>query len=75
MNAPAMIDATLHNTAIEQEALGAVLINNSALETIEREISAADFFEPLHGEIFEAFQRVVPSHLLLSPVANSKGAA
>jgi replicative DNA helicase len=63
MNALARIDdAVLHNIALEQEALGTVLVYNSTLEIIEREVSAADFFEPLHSEIFEAFARVRDAH-------------
>ncbi len=68
MNAPANIDhAALHNIEIEQGALGAVLIYNPALEIIEREVSASDFFEPLHSEIFEAFMRVRDQHGTITP--------
>ena len=68
MNAAARIDdAVLHNVALEQEALGTVLIHNSALEIIEREVSAADFFEPLHSEIFEAFGRARDAHGTITP--------
>jgi replicative DNA helicase len=68
MNALARIDdAVLHNIALEQEALGTVLVHNSALEIIEREVSAADFFEPLHSEIFEAFGRSRDAHGTITP--------
>ena len=68
MNAPANIDsATLHSIELEQEILGAVLVTNSALEIIEREVSAGDFFEPLHSEIFEAFGRVRDAHGTIKP--------
>jgi replicative DNA helicase len=68
MNAPANIDyAALHNIALEQGALGAVLMNNSALEIIEREVSAGDFFEPLHSEIFEAFASARDAHGIIKP--------
>jgi replicative DNA helicase len=69
MNALVKIDsADLHNIEVEQEALGAVLVHAQALEIIEREISAGDFFEPLHSEIFEAFQRVRDAHGIIKPV-------
>ena len=56
MNALAKVDhPSLCSIDLEQEVLGAALITNSALDVIEREISAADFFEPLNSEIFEAF--------------------
>jgi replicative DNA helicase len=65
---PANIDsADLHNIAVEQEALGAVLVHNQALEIIEREISAVDFFEPVHSEIFEAFQHIRDAHGIIKP--------
>jgi replicative DNA helicase len=68
MNSPANIDnADFHNIEVEQEALGAVLVHNPALEVIEREISAGDFFEPVHSEIFEAFQRVRDAHGIIKP--------
>jgi replicative DNA helicase len=68
MNALVKIDsADLHNIEVEQEALGAVLVHAQALEIIEREISAGDFFEPLHSEIFEAFQRVRDAHGIIKP--------
>jgi replicative DNA helicase len=63
MNAPANIDsATLHSIELEQEILGAVLVTNSALEIIEREVSAEDFSEPLHGQLFETFANVRDMH-------------
>ena len=68
MNALVRIDdAVLHNIALEQEALGTVLVYNSALEIIEREVSAGDFFEPLHSEIFEAFGHVRDAHGTITP--------
>jgi DnaB helicase-like protein len=57
MNAPANIDhSALCSIELEQEILGAVLVTNSALEIIEREVSAEDFSEPLHGQLFETLE-------------------
>jgi replicative DNA helicase len=68
MNAPANIDsATLHNIALEQEILGAVIVNNHAFEVIESKVTAADFFEPLHSEIFDAICKVYASHGVVTP--------
>jgi replicative DNA helicase len=67
MNAPANINADLGNTAIEQELLGAVLITNSAFDVIERLVSAEDFYEPLNGQLFEAFARVHDAHGVITP--------
>jgi hypothetical protein len=68
MNAPGNIDhASICSIELEQEVLGAVLVYGAALEIIEREIYAGDFFEPLHSEIFEAFQRVRDAHGTITP--------
>jgi replicative DNA helicase len=68
MNAPANIDhAALCDTDLEEEILGAVLINNFALETIEREVSAEDFSEPLLSDIFEKIVSVYHEHGTVSP--------
>jgi replicative DNA helicase len=63
MNAPANIDsATFHNIEIEQELLGAALINSSVFDVIENKLTASDFFEPLHSEIFDAVAKVRATH-------------
>jgi replicative DNA helicase len=67
MNAPANINADLGNVAIEQELLGAALIKNSAFDVIERLVSAEDFYEPLNGQLFEAFARVHDAHGVITP--------
>jgi replicative DNA helicase len=67
MNAPANINADLGNVAIEQELLGSVLITNSAFDVIDRLVSAEDFYEPLNGQLFEAFARVHDAHGVITP--------
>jgi hypothetical protein len=68
MNAPANIDsATLHSIELEQEILGAVLVNNSVFDVIESKLTASDFFEPLHSEIFDAIAKVRASHGVVTP--------
>jgi replicative DNA helicase len=77
MNAPANIDhAAVSSIELEQEILGAVLVTNSALEIIEREVSAEDFSEPLHGQLFETFASVRDMHGVITPslVTASMGA-
>ena len=67
MNARANInDAALCNIQLEQEVLGAALINPS-FEVIERAVSASDFSEPLHAQIFETFAAVHASHGVITP--------
>jgi replicative DNA helicase len=68
MNAPANIDsATLHSIELEQAILGAVLVNNSVFDVIENKLTASDFFEPLHCEIFDAIAKVRASHGVVTP--------
>jgi replicative DNA helicase len=68
MNAPANIDgATLHSIELEQAVLGAVLVNNSVFDVIESKLTASDFFEPLHSEIFDAIAKVRASHGVVTP--------
>ena len=67
MNAHANInDAALCNIQLEQEVLGAALIRPS-LEVIERAVSASDFSEPLHSQLFETFAAVHASHGVITP--------
>jgi replicative DNA helicase len=68
MNAHVNIDsATLHSIDLEQEILGAVIINNHVFEVIESKLTAADFFEPLHAEIFDAISTVHALHGVITP--------
>ena len=68
MNAPANIDsAALHNIELEQEILGAVLLNGNVYDVIESKLVASDFFEPLHSEIFEALGKIRAAHGVLTP--------
>ena len=68
MNAPANIDnAALSSFVLEQEVLGAVLINNQALEAIERVINADDFSEPLHADLYDMFLSIREAHGIITP--------
>jgi replicative DNA helicase len=68
MNAPANINsATLHSIELEQEILGAVLLKNSVFDVIENKLTASDFFEPLHSQIFDAIANLRASHGSVTP--------
>ena len=60
MNAPANISA-LCCLDLEQELLGCALINQS-FDAIERLVSAGDFYEPLHSQLFETIASVYAAH-------------
>ena len=63
-------DETRLPANIEAEAafLGACLIDNRVLEDLPVQLTAAHFFEPLHGRIFEKLQDVTGRNLLANPV-------
>ena len=42
-----------HNIEVEQELLGAILINNEAFYRVSDFLEPKHFFEPLHQRIFE----------------------
>jgi replicative DNA helicase len=68
MNALVKIDdAALGSIELEQEVLGAALLKNSAFEVIERAVSADDFSEPLHSQLFETFANIHASHGIITP--------
>ena len=57
-----------HNIEAEQALLGALMLDNSLCEDIMMLLRREHFFEPLHGEIYEAILRMVDHNLLASPV-------
>jgi replicative DNA helicase len=57
-----------HNIRAEQVILGAILLNNSALEGVSELLSGDDFFDPLHRKIYEISVRLIEKGLLASPV-------
>lgn len=59
--APCNIDA-------EQALLGALLVNNMALQHIGDQLKAEHFYEPLHCRIFEAIQKFHDKGLIANPV-------
>jgi replicative DNA helicase len=57
-----------HSIDAEQALLGAILIDNGVLETIEGLVEAADFFDPLHHALFDEIAATVARGHLASPV-------
>lgn len=58
MNAhiPILDRAALCDLDIEQALLGALLNSNAAVDVVEPLVMAADFFEPLHGQIYQTIE-------------------
>ncbi|WP_216476152.1 replicative DNA helicase [Candidatus Hepatobacter penaei] len=57
-----------HNLEVEQALLGALLHDNGLLEQVDAFLTAQDFFDPLHGRIFDAIHTFVQKGSLASPV-------
>jgi replicative DNA helicase len=57
-----------HNIEAEQALLGAILLNNDALDQLGDKFSADHFHEPLHGRIFAAIQSEVLGGMRVTPV-------
>jgi replicative DNA helicase len=56
------------NIEAEQSFLGALLVNNDALQFIGDQLHAEHFYEPLHARIFEAIQKFNAKGLVANPV-------
>lgn len=57
-----------HNIDAEQALLGAILINNRALENVSELIDSEDFYDPLHARIYETVARLIAAGQLSTPV-------
>lgn len=66
---PVRVDLlSLCNLDAEQALLGALMINNRAIDTAMDILTAADFSEPLHGRIYQAILGKHVSGAVASPV-------
>jgi replicative DNA helicase len=52
----------------EQQVLGALLLDNETYHTVSGQIEAGDFFEPLHGRIFDCIAARVDAGSVASPI-------
>ncbi len=62
------VRAQPHNLDLEQALLGALLINNSALERVAGFLAPEQFYHPVHGRIFDAIQRLVERGQIADPI-------
>ncbi len=56
------------NIEAEQALLGALLVNNEALQYIGDQLHSDHFYEPLHARIFEAIQKFSDKGLIANPI-------
>ncbi len=57
-----------HNIDAEQALLGAILVNNEALDRVTGFLSTSHFFDPLHGQIFETTSKLIQSGKQATPI-------
>ena len=56
-----------HNIEVEQQLLGAILINNAAFYSVADIVEPDDFYEPIHAGIYSVIRSLVKT----AKVANS----
>ncbi|VAV94807.1 Replicative DNA helicase (DnaB) [hydrothermal vent metagenome] len=59
---------TPHNLEAEQALLGAILVNNDALEKVQDFLTEDHFINPAHGKIYQASSKLIEKGLIASPV-------
>ncbi len=57
-----------HNLEAEQALLGAILVNNEALDRVSGFLSPDHFFDPLHGRIFETLATLIHAGKTATPI-------
>lgn len=57
-----------HNEEAEQALLGAILLNNSALEQVGDFLRPEHFYYPVHGEIYRAIQTLLDRNQVADPI-------
>ncbi len=57
-----------HNVEAEQALLGAIMVNNEAFPRVSAIIDAGDFYEPMHGEIFDIMGHLLGSGRVATPI-------
>ena len=57
-----------HNIEAEQALLGAILVNNEALDRVSNFLKPDHFFDPLHGRIFETAAKLIMGGKRATPI-------
>jgi replicative DNA helicase len=57
-----------HNLEAEQALLGAILVNNEAMDRVSGFLKADHFFNPLHGQIFEHASKLIRGGKRATPI-------
>ena len=67
-NEPLTFRQAPHNLEAEQALLGAILVNNEALDRVSGFLSPDHFFDPLHGRIFETLATLIHAGKTATPI-------
>jgi len=57
-----------HNLEAEQALLGAILVNNEAMDRVSSFLEAQHFFDPLHQQIFETVAKLIHAGKQATPI-------
>nr|WP_041581402.1 replicative DNA helicase [Bartonella grahamii] len=57
-----------HNIEAEQALLGAIIINNNALDRVSDFLKAEHFFEPLHQKLFDIISKIIQNGKVADPI-------
>ena len=57
-----------YDVEIEQALLGAILVDNYALERVSSTLKSEHFYDPLHGRIFEAIEHMAAKGQVITPL-------
>ena len=57
-----------HNLEAEQALLGAILVNNEAIDRVSGFLKTEHFFDQLHGRIYEAASKLILSGKRATPI-------
>jgi len=57
-----------HNLEAEQALLGAILVNNEAVDRVSSFLKPDHFFDPLHGRIYEAASKLILGGKRATPI-------
>ena len=65
---PELLSDLPHNIELEQALLGALLISNASYHRVSPLVTPADFYEPLHGRLFEAIGDLIAKNSPATPL-------
>ena len=65
---PELLSDLPHNIELEQALFGALLISNASYDRVSPLVTSADFYEPLHGRLFEAIGDLIAKNSSATPL-------